>query len=49
MDDAVAKGAKALTGSSKPDLQEPYNRGFFFSLTILADCSSDVKVFTASH
>ena len=44
VDDAVAKGAKALTGGSKPDLQAPYDKGFFFSPTVLSDCTIDMKV-----
>ena len=44
VDDALAKGAKALTGGSKPDLKAPYDKGFFFSPTVLSDCSIDMKV-----
>ena len=44
MDDALAKGAKALTGGKKPDLQAPYDKGYFFSPTVLSDCTIDMKV-----
>lgn len=48
MDDAISKGAKALTGGSTPDLSAPYDKGNFFQPTVLADCSTDMKVSTRS-
>ena len=48
VDDALSKGAKALTGGSKPDLQAPYDKGFFFSPTVLSECSIDMKVMLVS-
>ena len=44
VDDAVSKGAKALTGGSRPDLQAPYDKGNFFQPTVLPDCTIDMKV-----
>lgn len=44
VDDAVSKGAKALTGGSRPDLPAPYDKGNFFQPTVLADCTIDMKV-----
>lgn len=46
VDDAISKGAKALTGGSTPDLSAPYDNGNFFQPTVLADCSTDMKVST---
>ena len=44
VDDAVSKGAKALTGGSRPNLPAPYDKGNFFQPTVLADCTIDMKV-----
>ena len=44
VDDALAKGAKALTGGKKADLQAPYDKGYFFTPTVLSDCTIDMKV-----
>lgn len=44
VDDAISKGAKALTGGSKPVLQAPYDNGNFFQPTVLSDCTIDMKV-----
>lgn len=44
VDDALAKGAKALTGGKKADLQAPYDKGYFFAPTVLSDCTIDMKV-----
>lgn len=44
VEDALAKGAKALTGGKKADLQAPYDKGYFFSPTVLSDCTIDMKV-----
>ena len=44
VDDALAKGAKALTGGQKPDLPAPYDKGNFFSPTVLSECTIDMKV-----
>ena len=46
VDDALAKGAKALTGGKKADLQAPYDKGYFFSPTVLSDCTIDMKVWS---
>ena len=48
VDDAVSKGARALTGGSKPSLQAPYDKGNFFQPTVLSDCTIDMKVCTLS-
>ena len=44
VDDALAKGAKALTGGKRPDMQAPYDKGYFFEPTVLSDCTIDMKV-----
>lgn len=44
VDDALANGAKALTGGSKPEMQAPYDKGYFFQPTVLSDCTIDMKV-----
>jgi len=48
VDDALAKGAKALTGGKRPDMQAPYDKGYFFEPTVLSDCTIDMKVSNAS-
>lgn len=49
VDDALAKGAKALTGGKRPEMQAPYDKGYFFSPTVLSDCTIDMKVSTPTH
>lgn len=44
VDDALAQGAKALTGGKKAELQAPYDKGYFFAPTVLSDCTIDMKV-----
>jgi hypothetical protein len=44
VDDALAKGAKALTGGKRPHMQAPYDKGYFFEPTVLSDCTIDMKV-----
>ena len=48
MDDALAKGATALTGGKKAELQAPYDKGYFFTPTVLSDCTIDMKVGSCS-
>ncbi|DBB06011.1 TPA: hypothetical protein ACH3X3_009992 [Trebouxia sp. C0006] len=45
VDDALAKGAKALTGGKRPDMQAPYDKGYFFEPTVLSDCTIDMKIY----
>lgn len=48
MEDAISKGAKALTGGKKPDMPGELAKGNFYEPTILGDATIDMKVRTAS-
>mmetsp|Transcript_11098 Transcript_11098/g.19328 ORF Transcript_11098/g.19328 Transcript_11098/m.19328 type:complete len:550 (+) Transcript_11098:46-1695(+) len=43
--DAVAKGAKVLTGGQKPQLPAPLDGGFFYEPTVLSNCTIDMRCF----
>eukprot|EP00878_Enallax_costatus_P010162 GHUV01010608.1.p1 GENE.GHUV01010608.1~~GHUV01010608.1.p1 ORF type:complete len:425 (+),score=122.60 GHUV01010608.1:632-1906(+) len=43
--DAVGKGAKVLVGGNRPDLPEPLSGGNFYSPTVLADATIDMRCF----
>jgi succinate-semialdehyde dehydrogenase / glutarate-semialdehyde dehydrogenase len=46
VDDAVAKGATAMTGGARAwGLPPPHDRGNFFEPTILAGATIDMRVF----
>lgn len=45
IDDALAKGARLLTGGTRPQGSK-FVRGFFFRPTVLADCTHAMKVMT---
>ncbi|CAL8462841.1 g2375 [Coccomyxa elongata] len=45
VDDAVAKGATVTVGGKKPDLPEPYNKGYFYAPTVLSNATIDMKIF----
>eukprot|EP00884_Botryococcus_braunii_P000574 jgi/Botrbrau1/10517/Bobra.7_1s0001.1 len=44
-DDALAKGGKLMIGGSKPALAAPYDKGHFFSPTIVRDATIDMKLY----
>eukprot|EP00879_Flechtneria_rotunda_P002344 GHRR01002539.1.p1 GENE.GHRR01002539.1~~GHRR01002539.1.p1 ORF type:complete len:546 (+),score=169.25 GHRR01002539.1:2001-3638(+) len=43
--DAVSKGAKVLVGGEKPQLPDPLSGGNFFSPTVLAEATIDMRCF----
>lgn len=43
--DAVSKGAKVLAGGKVPELPEPLSNGHFYSPTVLADATIDMRCF----
>ncbi len=43
VDDAIAKGATLITGGKKPD-GEQYEKGFYYTPTILDNCDKSMKV-----
>jgi Aldehyde dehydrogenase family len=44
VDDAVAKGAKMLTGGKRPEMQGDLAKGNFYEPTILGDATIEMKV-----
>ncbi|KAK9797442.1 hypothetical protein WJX73_005347 [Symbiochloris irregularis] len=46
VDDALAQGGRVLIGgSSPPDLQAPYSKGYFFQPTVIADATPNMKIY----
>ena len=46
VDDATAQGARVVIGgSSAPELKEPYNKGYFFQPTVIADATPSMKIY----
>ncbi|KAK9806957.1 hypothetical protein WJX72_008662 [[Myrmecia] bisecta] len=46
VDDALAKGATALTGGSeRPQMSDQYTKGNFFTPTVLRDANIDMKIY----
>jgi succinate-semialdehyde dehydrogenase/glutarate-semialdehyde dehydrogenase len=45
VDDAIQKGARALTGGKRPDMPGALAKGNFYEPTVLADATPDMKIF----
>ena len=45
VEDAIAKGAKVLTGGKRPALDGPLGKGYFFEPTVLGDASIDMRIY----
>lgn len=45
VDDAVAKGAKAITGGKRPSMPGGLAKGNFYEPTVLRDATIDMKIF----
>lgn len=46
VDDAVAQGARlVMGGSDRPDLGGPYDKGYFFQPTVIADATPSMKIY----
>lgn len=45
MEDAKSKGAKVLTGGSRPKLAGEIEKGYFFEPTVISEASTDMRIF----
>lgn len=45
MEDAKSKGAKVLTGGSRPSLTGGLEKGYFFEPTVISEATVDMRIF----